>query len=227
LSTEHDPRVERRKSARICPKGSVIATAPTWARRARIANLSTGGVLLAMHTPLGEVGDKLAIELRLDGAVRDWLQLSGRLTRVERAGIAIAFEQVPEDFARLMIDVAGASQAHDRRLSVVLVDEVTDRRLAMAEAFRAAGCIVMDFATPLQVIVELGESDFESDLIAIGDGTSADELRGFVEGAHPDVKLVRIGDDAIEPIGPAHWLSTANPDDDLVSRIRVLLGRHR
>ena len=203
-------------------------TASSWERRGRIANISVGGLLLAAHVPISVLDEKVAVDLRLDGPVRDWLRISGRIVRNESASIAVAFDDTPPAFADLITETSSDSRSNDRTMSVVLIDELVARRLSIAEAFRSAGCTVLDVATPLEAIVALGESHFEPDLIAIGDslpGTTADELHGFVEREHPQVKLVRIGDNTVEPLGVAHWLSSSNPEDDLLQRIRRLLGR--
>src|SRR5207302_3336948 len=159
---------------------------------------------------------------------RDWLRMRGLVVRVDPGTIAIAIAPVPEAFAVLVDETSNASRTNDRRLSVVLIDATVGRRMPIAEAFRAAGCDVIDVATPLDAIVELGASHFEPDLIAIADslpGSVSDELRRFVEAEHPGAKLVRIGDDPLEPVGLAHWLSTLDPQGDLVARIRRLLVR--
>jgi hypothetical protein len=206
----------------------MILTAAAWGKRGRVVNISSSGALLEVPAPAGLSGDKVAVEIRLDGPQRDWMRLTGRVMRMEAGRIAVAFEDKPSEFDDLMADITSASRTNDRWLSVVMIDATESRRVAMAEAFRAAGCDVIDVATPLAAIVELGESHFEPDLIAIADSlpsTVSEELRRFVETDHPEVKLVRITDDSIEPVGLAHWLSTTNPDDDLLARIRAVLGR--
>ncbi len=80
------------------------------------------------------------------------------------------------------------------------------------------------------MIVRLGESSFEPDVIAIADShpaTAADEMRSFVERYHPNAKLVTIGDSVLQPDGIAHWLSSADPASDLPVRIREVLVRPR
>ncbi len=196
--------------------------------RGRIANVGSGGVLAttASTTPSAVLDSKVDIELRLDGQDSEWLRLSGRVVRIGTETIALAFDMVPPAFVALISDSSHASDGHGRMLAVVLVDETVERRVAMAEAFRAAGCTVVDVATPLEAIVRLGELQFEPDLIAVADSlpsSTADELRRFVDREHPRAKLVTIGDDLTEPDGIAHWLSSANPDDDRAARIRRLL----
>jgi hypothetical protein len=221
---------ERRSSIRISPKGSVILSAGAQQHHARISNISRDGMLAQVATALnGELADRdVDVKLRLDGAGAEWLALAGRVVRVDDCTVAISFTTVPDSFARLMIDSSSASHGHRRVLSLVLVDATSARRLAMAEAFRAAGCAVIDVNTPLEAIVRLGEARFEPDLIAVADSlptATADELRRFVEHAHPNAKLVTIGDATDDPGGLSHWLS-ATPDK-LVGRVLALLGGHR
>jgi hypothetical protein len=87
---------------------------------------------------------------------------------------------------------------------------------------------VIDVSTPLEAIVRLGEAPFEPDLIAIADslpGQISDDLREFVEREHPRAKLVTIGDEVDDPTGLVHWLSSRNPNSDLVTRVRHVLSR--
>lgn len=222
------PRLERRTAARVCPKGSMILTAEAWGKRGRVLDISATGALLEVPAPHGLSGDKVAVELRLDGPRREWLRLTGRVVRIEVGRIAVAFDESSREFEDLMAEIGNASHSNDRWLSVVMIDATESRRAAMAEAFRAAGCVVIDVATPLAAVIELGESHFEPDLITIADSEPSvisDELRGFVAAEHPEVKLLRITDDTIEPVGFAHWLSTTNPDNDLLARIRTMLLR--
>ena len=178
--------------------------------------------------PDASVADtEVDVELRLDGSREAWIQLSGRVIRLDQRAVAISFTTVPATFLDLMSDSSSHSHDHGRVMTVVLVDATQSRRLALAEAFRAAGCKVIDVTTPLQAIVQLGEQRFEPELIAIADSlptTTAAELRQFVEHEHPRAQLVTIGE-GTEPEGLAHWLSSV--PEDLVKRIRTLLFRPR
>jgi hypothetical protein len=221
---------ERRKSHRVSPKGTVSIRAADYDVRGRVGNLSTGGMtaVTLATAPDRLVGAAVELELRLDMQQSAWLRLSGRILRIGSTTIAIAFDTVPDSFGQVVEESLSASHGRRRVLSLVLVDGTETRRLAMAEAFRAAGCAVVDVSTPLEAIVRLGEFHFEPDIIAVADSlpsTIAAEMRHFVDAEHPRAKLVTIGDDAIEPAGLAHWLSSLNPDDDLAARIRGVLTR--
>ncbi|MBA3461196.1 MAG: PilZ domain-containing protein [Deltaproteobacteria bacterium] len=223
---------ERRKHVRIAPKGTVVLDTIGHAQRGRLANLSEGGMLLVtpVRPPDRVLGRQVSFDLRLDGQLADWLHGSGRIVRVGGDGTAVAFDSPPPTLIRMIDDMSRNSRASLRTVSVMLIDADHERRIAMALAFRDAGCRVIEGATSLEAIVRLGESAFEPDLIAVGDSVQpavAAELRQFVEREHPDAKLVTIGDDVIEPSGIAHWLSSSNPRDNLPERIRTLLFRPR
>jgi CheY-like chemotaxis protein len=225
-----DPTKERRTSPRIRPKGTLVLLVGEYVQHGRIKNLGKGGALIHTSgvTPQSILGQGALIELRLDGGLREWMRITGRILRITGNMVAIAFDGVPDDFAQLIDDSATASHAHARVLSVVLLDGTAKRRTVMAEVFRAAGCQVLEVTTPLEAIVRLGESHFEPDLIAVADSlptSTSDELRRFVEREHPRAKLVTIGDDLVEPSGIAHWLSSADPDSDLAARVRRVILR--
>jgi hypothetical protein len=225
-------RIERRRHLRIAPKGTVVLAAGEHAQRGRIANLAQGGMLVgtSVMAPARLLGRDVDVKLRLDGQLACWLQASGRIIRIGAEGIAIAFESMPPDLARLIDEMSTESSARLRVISVVLIDADTSRRATMAAGFDAVGCLVIAVATPLEAIVRLGEASFEPDLIAIADSvpsTAAEEMRRFVERDHPRVKLVTIGHESIEPSGIANWLSSEDPRLDLPARVRDVLGRPR
>jgi hypothetical protein len=220
---------ERRRSVRISPKGTVIVLAGEDTCRCRIVNLCHGGILVAAPVKAGDVffaGRSLEIELRLDGKDSRWLRMSGRIVRVQGTSIAMEFDKVSLEFIQLIEDSLGASYGRGRILSVISVDATAGRRAPIAEAFRAAGCIVVEVTTPLEAIVRLGELEFEPDLIVIADSTpnsTSNDLRRFIEQEHPHAKLVTVGDDLINPGAQNRWLSSADPSSDMVSRVRRLL----
>jgi CheY-like chemotaxis protein len=226
--TNENARLERRSAVRVSPKGTVTVRADTYVMRGRIVNVSLGGI--SAHTritaPERLLGCPAELDLRLDGQDSSWLSLRGCVLRIDARVIALRFDAVPASFARIIDATVSASYYHARVLSIVLVDATAERRSAMSEAFRIAGCTVIDVSTPLEAIVRLGESHFEPDVIAIADSlpeTTSQELRRFVDAEHPRAKLVTIGDAADGPAGLAHWLSAANPADDLARRVRTVL----
>jgi hypothetical protein len=223
---------ERRRHARICPKGSSLLRVDGYALHGRIANLGEGGMLVitdvdAPERLLGRLAD---VEVRLDGGFDQWLQAMGRIVRIAPGGVAIAFDTLSGELRSMLDELTTASRARIRVLSVVLIDADAQRRSAMTAGFRATGCGVIEAATPLEAIVRLGESSFEPDVIAIADShpaAAADEMRDFVERNHPNAKLVTIGDALLQPDGIVHWLSSADPASDLPDRIREVLVRPR
>jgi hypothetical protein len=227
-STSQRPFVERRRSPRISPKGSVVLFAGELEEHGRLGNISSSG-LLAITENLSAIplGSEVGIELRLDIASSEWLQLSGRVVRIDGCALALVLATDTEPFLRLMDGNLSASGVHQRVRSVVLIDATPERRELIAEAFRASGCAVLEIATPLEAIVRLGELQFEPDLVAIADSlpsSISDELRGFVEREHPEAKLVTVGDGLLAPSGSARWMSSSSSQGDLLARIRELLG---
>jgi hypothetical protein len=221
-------RRERRRDLRVSPKGTVSVQADTCVIRGRIANLSRAGLSMTTPLPAPErlLGSAAEIDLRLDDREATWFELRGRILRLDARSVALAFDDPPASFLRVINEIVRASHHHQRVLSIVLVDATPARRSEMTEAFRAAGCGVIEVSTPLEAIVRLGESHFEPDLIAIADSSPAavsDELRRFVDAEHPRAKLVTISDAANEPTGLLHWLSATNPAGDLATRIRKVL----
>ena len=225
-------RPERRRHARICPKGTSILHTESRVLRGRIANLGEGGMFVVTGPGTSEhlLGEVVDLEMRLDGNRAQWLRASARIVRITDDGVAIAFVAPPGALRRVIDELITASLARARVLSVVLIDTDAQRRSAMVAGFRATGCSVIEAATPLEAIVRLGESSFEPDVIAIADSypvKAADEMRDFVHSNHPEAKLVAIGDALLEPDGIAHWLSSADPDTDLPARVRDVLVRPR
>ena len=232
MADRGDDAPERRKHPRIAPKGTVVVRAGEHTQQGRVVNLGLGGVLVATNVaaPSRLLGRQASVELRLDGRYAEWLRGSGKICRIGPDSFAITFEDISPILEREINDMASSSHAHYRVMNIVLVDADPQRRAAMLAAFRAVGCTVIEASSPLEAIVRLGESSFEPDLIAIGDSmpsTIAEELRTFVDREHPNTKLVTIGNEIIEPIGSAHWLSSANPAADLLKRVREMLGRPR
>jgi CheY-like chemotaxis protein len=221
---------ERRRHARIIPKGTAILQMETFSHRGRIANLSEGGIYIMSRVAAPErlLAHAIDLEIRLDDGHADWLASVGQVVRIEPEGIAIAFDAAPDTLLRMIDRLTTASHARRRLMSVILIDDNTQRRAAMATGFRATGCDVIEAATPLEAIVRLGESSFEPDVIAVADSegtTAAAEMREFIVRDHPKAKLITIGDDLLEPDGFAHWLSSADPNADLAQRISELLFR--
>jgi CheY-like chemotaxis protein len=219
---------ERRRYPRIAPKGAIVFRAAGHEHRGRLANLSEGGayVLTQLTTPARLLARTVEVEIRFDAGHGEWLRATGHLARINGDGAAVIFETLAPALLRAIDELSSASRARARVISVVLVDTDDQRRAAMSAGFRATGCTVVEVATPLEAIVRLGESTFEPDIIAIADShpsEAADQMRAFVERDHPSAKLITIGDELLEPNGLAIWLSSADPNADLSSRVREAL----
>ena len=219
---------ERRTAVRMSPKGTVSIRCHDYDVRGRLANVSGGGLcaITLVTAPERVHGRTVDIELRFDTQQSEWVQLSGRIVRVGPTSIALSFNSVPDGFVELIDETLTASLNRKRLMSILMVDATLDRRLRLAEAFRSAGCAVLDVSSPLEAIVRLGEYHFEPDIVAIADSlpdTVSSELRAFVTHEHPRAKQVTIGDQITEPDGLEHWLSSLDPGDDLAARVRRVL----
>ena len=224
-------RADRRDGARIAPKGSVLLQVAGETRRGRIGNIGVAGMLVSDVTvPSSWAGRSVDFEIRFDAARAEWLRGKGRILRVDAVGLAVAFETPSSaELLRALGELTTASHAHDRVMSVVLIDADPQRRSSIATGFRATGCAVEEAATPLEAIVRLGATNFEPDVIVVADSlpsTAADEMRAFVGRYHPDALLVTVGDELLAPGGMVHWLSSADPKADLAARVREILVRH-
>jgi hypothetical protein len=220
--------IERRKHARVVTKGSVTMTAPGYVQRARLANIGAHGIyVLTNIRPLDRLlQGTVKLQIRLDTGHAEWFRTEGRVVRIRDEGLAIMFDTPPVELLAMIDELGTASHARHRMLAIVLIDDDERRRNRMADGFNAAGCTVIEAATPLEAIVRLGESSFEPDVIAVSDtqpGGQSDDMRAFVEREHPTVKLIRIGDEVLRPDGLTNWLSSAGVAADLADRVRQAL----
>src|SRR5690349_17641327 len=140
------PAPERRGDPRITPKGAVIVGVDTYVIRGRVANLSRHGLLARtwITAPERLLGARANLGLRLDGGDADWIQLTGRILRIGSRTIAIALDGAPPGFTRTLDQAVSRSHRNDRAVTVVLVDGDVERRHAIADGFRAAGCEVVN-----------------------------------------------------------------------------------
>jgi PilZ domain len=218
---------DRRQHSRIEPKGTVTIHALGSAHRGRLVNLGAGGVYATTDVELvaDVLGRVIEVELRFDGALAVWQRIAGRVSRIERAGVAIVFDSPTSPLLLRMIDeLTTASHASARVISVVLIDVNAARRATIAAGFRKVGCEVLEVATSLEAIVRLGESHFEPDVIAVANSERGEhEMRAFIERDHASSMLVTIGPELLDPAGLANWLSSSPSAASLPGRIRELL----
>ena len=220
---------DRRRHARIEPKGTVTIHALGHMYRGRLVNIDSGGMYVATEVSVPDdlLGQSVDLELRFDGALAVWQRHIGRVSRIAADGFALVFDApTAQALLRMIEELTTASHASARVISVVLIDADLGRRAAIAAGFRAAGCEVVEVGTQLDAIVQLGESDFEPDIIAVANtqpATAADAMGAFVEHYHPSSMLVTIGPELLNPAGPSNWLSETTATADLSARIRELL----
>jgi hypothetical protein len=68
---------------------------------------------------------------------------------------------------------------------------------AVAAAFRAIGCVVIEVRSPLEAIVAIDQSRLHLWGVVIADteiASRADELREFLSTTHPQVPLIIVGE---------------------------------
>jgi len=220
--------LERRRYVRIAPKGSIRASTGGELHVGRIANLSAGGAFVVGAMP-HEVGSTLEVELRVDAGKATWLNTTGRIVRVAPDGFAIRFDTASDQLVNVIDTLTTTARDAVRVTSIVLIDTDAQRRSAMSAGLRAAGCTVVEAATPLEAIVRLGESSFEPDVIAISDaGTTleAQAMRAFIVQTHLHARLITIDDDLFAPDGISKWLAS-DPKLELSSTGREVLVRER
>lgn len=221
---------ERRKQVRIALKGTAILLAGEHAVRARIVNLSEDGFYATtlVTPPSRLLGRSVDIELRLDDPFSQWIRLEGKILRIGNGSVAVSVSAIPA-LRRLVQGVTSASRARERVISVILIDEDTERRNVLAHGFQLVGCSLIEAATSLEAIVRLGESSFEPDVIAVADSipaATANDMREFVARNHPHVKLVSITD-VIDPRLNIFQLTPEDLSGNLADAIRRVLGRTR
>ena len=201
--------IDRRQHVRVVANGSVIVYGDG-ARRGRLSNVSTGGMLMRLGE--GELrcgsGDHVDVELRLDRTGAKWLQFRGEIVRSNYREVAISFTILPLDFSDVIQDalvsaLEGAALAH-----VLLVDANAQRRAPFAALLRKAGCRVAEVATPLEAIAHLGGSAIRTWAVAIASTVPeaiADELHRFLAESDASVEVRMLGTES--PTSALAWFT--------------------
>jgi PilZ domain-containing protein len=86
---------ERRHHARVVTGGNVMLTTQGYVQRARLGNLSAGGLfVLTTVKPLDRLlHATLDLQIRLDSGIT--CRVNGRVVRIREEGLALAFEMSP------------------------------------------------------------------------------------------------------------------------------------
>jgi hypothetical protein len=198
---------ERRREPRIEAVGKAIVHGELPALRARIVDISVGGMLvqLARLTGLEAWLDRaVAVDIRIDGHARRWLTAIGRIRRLEinTCRMAVHFDTVPTELQDLLAAETIASNDRDLQPHVILIHKTAELREGIARSFRAAGCSVMEVSSTLEALVQLGRSRYAPELIVLGDAMPehlAEELRDFLMDEHPGARVVAM-DGALDSI---------------------------
>jgi len=166
--------------------------------RGRSIDLSCGGVRLrrvddAAACPA--VGSAALVELELGPG--GWIAQDGRIVRCDFTDLAIAFDAVAEQVARVIEEELRAVIASVSRPRLLVVDPSADRRHHIAEKLRAAGCDPYEASTPLEAIDLIERPSNHITGVAVATQltqTDADELCEFVAETNPGIKLARIAE---------------------------------
>src|SRR4029079_781602 len=103
MNDEMGGRPERRRHARMMPKGTVTLQAPGYTQHARIANLGEGGMFAAtdVRAPDRMLRRPVDLEIRFDGGHAQWLHGTGRIVRIVADGVGVAFDTLPSGLLRM------------------------------------------------------------------------------------------------------------------------------
>jgi hypothetical protein len=193
-------RRERRHSGRVRSTGTAIVYG-SCAAHGRIVDVGIRGLSLLLDAGAApDVGERVRLDVRLDGVGR-WLGLTGSVARVDarhfRTALVIELAVVPQDFEDLVQDELLSALECARMPWILLVDGARARRARVAAAFRAIGCHVIEASSPLEAIAEIDQSRRHLWAIVIGDtkpASHADELRRFFAETYPGVSVIDVGE---------------------------------
>lgn len=200
MGIKHPRTGDRRHSGRVQSTGTAIVHG-SGAAHGRIVDVGAGGLSLLLEAGAApEVGERVRLDVRLDGIGR-WLGLIGSVVRVDarQAGTAVVIELVvvPQDFEDLVQDELLSAIECARLPWILLVDGARARRDRVATAFRRMGCHVIEVSSPLEAIAEIDQSRLHLWAVVIGDtkpASHADELRRFFGDAYPGVPVIDVGE---------------------------------
>jgi hypothetical protein len=224
---------ERRRTMRVCSKGSVRFRHGAQLVRGRILDLSVGGASLRAEPVVGlgpYIGEPVRVEVRLDARSKHF-SLDGHVLRTTAATrvIAVGFDGAPRDFENCVQEELVAAGKHDALPHMILVDIALRRRHAFARAFRSAGCDVTEVSTPLEAIAQLGRLRFHPGVIAIADSvpeSTAEHLRTFLRSEHPEAHMIVIGRSNRHSNLGGSWLSWTDSRGDLDLRVGRVVTAH-
>lgn len=214
--------VERRRHPRADTDIGVRIHAASVVVRGRCVDLSRGGVRVRPDdesVPRPAVGTAALVELALGRS--GWVAQDGRIIRCGYTEVAIAFDPLADEVARMIDDELRCAIASTSRPRLLVVDPSADRRHQIAEKLRAAGCDPYEAATPLEAIDLIDRPSNHIAGVAVAaqlTQTGGDELCEFVAETNPGIKLALIE----EALSPRHHRSSDHhvdtTDDDSLER---------
>ena len=132
--------------------------------------------------------------------------------------VAVAFTEMRPHVEDLIEDelLAAAEARHQPR--VLVVDAEPRRRKRVSQQLRAAGCVSLEAATPLEAIAMVEEPRNHVAAIAVTDSVrDAAPLVAFLTDSNPGIPIAMLAEHE-HAEAPAH-AARARPEDELTSTI--------
>jgi hypothetical protein len=198
IGRDEEGRPERRKHFRAGLEAGAVIHAGTVALRARIVDLSLGGVRLRRvddSVPCPAVGTVARIDLEI--GTRGWISTHGFVHRCELDEVVLAFAAMAPELEDLIEDEVLAAVEATRRPRMIVVDRLPERRRRVAEKLRAAGCDSYEAATPLEAIDLMERPRSHIRGVAVSERltqTGVDEFCEFVAETNPGIKVALIAE---------------------------------
>jgi CheY-like chemotaxis protein len=218
---------DRRHHFRAEIGGGVVVHVDGFALRGQLANLSLGGALIALHEHPGyEPGPTQHVRVEFELGKRGWISQHGRVQRITERELAIAFHEVAPDVEDVIEDQVLAAVEARTSPRVVVVDPHPARRRRVSDTLRAAGCVSLEAATPLEAIAMVEEPRNHVAAIAVTDEVrDAGPLVAYLSDSNPGIPVAMLGAAADDDSMPRST-HRARTEDELAAQITERV-RHR
>lgn len=213
---------DRRRTLRVPVRGVAVVHSQEGPLHGAIANLSYGGALVDVATPLAPF---FAADLELHFGTHRSV-VGARTVRVEVRPrrtwrVAVAFEGVDAETRDAIDATISNALAAARRRPILVIDDRVERRDALIALLAKYGMTPLAPKTPLDAIDLLTRAQLHIDvcLLARGFGCGADDLATVLEDSFPWVTTTEIDDDLETSAGLAIAAWEATPIARLGSAI--------
>jgi CheY-like chemotaxis protein len=224
---------DRRRHFRAGVHGGAVVHGRGITKRGQITNLSLGGALIDLGEGSHEIplDHEVVVELEIGGS--GWVAQRGHVRRREARLVAVVWGPITPDIEDVIEDEVVAAMEARRSPRVVVVDPREDRRHAVAEKLRAAGCTSIEAATPLEAIALVEQSRNHVVAVAMAETltqTGPHELVEFLSESNPNIQIAMFVEE--EGMGPAARGSSPNvrrhgTSDELATALAQTLRRDR